>query len=87
MDIPQTLEGRAQRVLNALNKKLLEADPRLAQIATTLSGATRVAAGDRDGGVDLRLVPLKPWDLLARSLSEYSSKFWRGLGGVWKMRI
>lgn len=67
MEIPSALETKVQRVLDLLNRKLLEADPRLAQIASTLSGATRVAARDRDGAVDLRLVPLKPWDLLSKA--------------------
>lgn len=67
VEIPAALEERVQRVLDLLNKKLLNADPRLAQIAGTLSGATRVAARDRDGEVDLRLVPLKSWDLLSKA--------------------
>lgn len=67
MEIPQHLEGRVQQVLDRLNRRLLQADPRLAQIAQTLSGATRVAARDRAGGVDLRLVPLKSWDLLSKA--------------------
>jgi putative ATP-dependent endonuclease of the OLD family len=67
MEIPTGLESKVQRVLDLLNKKLLAADPRLAQIANTLSGATRVAARDRAGGVDLRLVPLKSWDLLSKA--------------------
>ena len=67
MEIPATLETKVQRVLDLLNKKLLQADPRLAKIAETLSGATRVAARDRDGSVDLRLVPLKSWDLLSKA--------------------
>ncbi len=67
MEIPAALEGKVQRVLDLLNRKLLEADPRLAQVAQTLSGATRVAARDRDGGVNLRLVPLKSWDLLSKA--------------------
>lgn len=67
MEIPSTLEAKVQRVLDLLNRKLLQADPRLGQIAGTLSGATRVAASDRDGGVDLRLVPLKSWDLLSKA--------------------
>lgn len=67
MEIPTALETKVQRVLDLLNKKLLQADPRLAQIATTLSGATRVAARDRDGSVNLRLVPLKSWDLLSKA--------------------
>lgn len=67
MEIPTALESRVQRVLDLLNKKLLQADDRLAKIADTLSGATRVAARDRDGSVDLRLVPLKSWDLLSKA--------------------
>jgi putative ATP-dependent endonuclease of OLD family len=67
VEIPAALEGRVQKVLDLLNKKLLSADPRLAQIAGTLSGATRVAARDRAGEVDLRLVPLKSWDLLSKA--------------------
>ena len=67
MEIPPELEGTVQEVLDGLNTQLLNADPRLAQIATTLSGATRVAARDREGGVNLRLVPLKSWDLLSKA--------------------
>jgi putative ATP-dependent endonuclease of OLD family len=67
MEIPTALESKVQRVLDLLNKKLLRADPRLAKIAETLSGATRVAARDRDGSVDLRLVPLNSWNLLFKA--------------------
>src|SRR5690606_34954395 len=67
MNIPAALEGRVQKVLDLLNKKLLRADPRLADIATTLSGATKIAARDRAGAVDLRMVPLKSWDLLSKA--------------------
>ena len=67
LEIPPGLESRALRVLDLLNRRLLEADPRLAEIAETLSGATRIAARDRDGGLDLRMVPLKTWDLLSRA--------------------
>lgn len=65
MEVPSALEGRVHRVLDLLNRRLLRADPRLPQIADTLSAATRVAAGDRDGSVDLRLAPLKSWDLIS----------------------
>jgi putative ATP-dependent endonuclease of OLD family len=67
MKIPTALEGKLKRVLDLLNKKLLRADPRLAEIAKTLSGATKVAARDRDGSVDLRLMPLKSWDILSKA--------------------
>ncbi|MDE0453910.1 MAG: AAA family ATPase [Gammaproteobacteria bacterium] len=67
LNIPPELESRAMRVLDLLNRRLLKADPRLADIANTLSGATRVAARDKEGGLDLRMVPLKTWDLLSRA--------------------
>ena len=67
LEIPPELESRALRVLDLLNRLLLKADPRLAKIAETLSGATRIAARDRDGELNLRMVPLKTWDLLSRA--------------------
>ena len=67
LEIPAGLESRALRVLDLLNRRLLEADPRLQEIAETLSGATKIAARDREGGLDLRMVPLKTWDLLSKA--------------------
>ena len=67
LEIPADLESRAVRVLDRLNRRLLEADQRLQDIAHTLSSATTVAAGDRGGAVDLRMVPLKMWDLISKA--------------------
>ena len=67
LEIPAGLESRALRVLDLLNRRLLKADPRLEKIAGTLSGATRIAARDREGELDLRMVPLKMWDLLSQA--------------------
>ena len=67
LEIPADLESRALRVLDRLNRRLLKADPRLQEIAKTLSGATRIAARDWEGGLDLRMVPLKMWDLLSKA--------------------
>lgn len=67
LEISPGLESRALRVLDLLNRRLLKADPRLQDIAETLSGATRIAARDQDGGLDLRMVPLKAWDLLSKA--------------------
>ena len=65
--IPANLESRVQKVLDGLNRDVLSADPRLQKIADTLSGATRIAARDRDGALDLRVAPLKTWDLLSKA--------------------
>ena len=67
LDIPDDLESRAARVLDLLNRRLLKADPRLQEIAETLSGTTRIAARDREGDLDLRMVPPKVWDLLSKA--------------------
>lgn len=67
LNIPSDLESRVLQELDLLNKQLLKADPRLEQIAETLSGTTRIAARDREGELDLRMVPLKTWDLLSRA--------------------
>ena len=67
LEIPAGLESRAQRVLDLLNRRLLKADPRLQDIAETLSRVTRIAARDRDGGLHLRMLPLKTWDLLSKA--------------------
>ena len=65
--ISASLESRVQKVLDDLNRDVLNADPRLQKIADTLSGATRIAARDRDGALDLRVAPLKTWDLLSKA--------------------
>lgn len=67
LEIPPDIESDTLEVLDQLNRRLLEADPRLGQIAGTLSGTTRIAASDREGNLDLRMVPLKTWDLLSRA--------------------
>ena len=67
LNIPPEIESQAVQVLDQLNRQLLDADPRLAEIAETLSDATRVAVRDREGELDLRMVPLKTWDLLSRA--------------------
>ena len=83
MVIPPQLEVKVVKVLNLLNRKLLRADPRLATIAETLTDVTRIAAQDRDGAVDLRLVPLKAWDILSKAeiiLRNEATKPWLPLG-------
>lgn len=67
LEIPAGLESRIMKVLDVLNRRLLNADPRLQEIAKTLSGATRISARDKQGGLDLRMVPLKTWDLLSKA--------------------
>ena len=67
LEIPAGLESRALRVLDLLNRRLLKADTRLRKIAKTLSATTGISARDREGSLDLRMVPLKIWDLISRA--------------------
>lgn len=67
LEIPAHQESRAERVLDLLDRRLLKADPRLQEIAGTLAGATRIAARDQEGGLKLRMVPIKMRDLLSRA--------------------
>ena len=65
--IPAQLESRVQRVLGLVNRRLLKADPKLSRISETIADATKIAARNEDGDVDLNLVPLKSWDLLSKA--------------------
>lgn len=67
ISVPPQLEAKMMRVLDLVNAKLMKSDPRLAQITEELGVLTRVAAQDTTGDLQLRAVPLKAWDLIARS--------------------
>ncbi len=67
MNVSSELEQEIMQTLDELDLKLLESDPRFAQIAETIGHATEVAAGDTPGAAKLRMLPLNLWDLLARA--------------------
>ncbi|RWP12610.1 DUF2813 domain-containing protein [Mesorhizobium sp.] len=67
ISIPEALEARTMRVLELVNTRLMEGDPRLKQIATEMRVLTSVAAQDSAGDLQLRAVPLKAWDLISRA--------------------
>lgn len=65
--VPEQVEARIKRVLDLVNTKILNSDPRLAEIAENLQTLTTVAASESDGDVQLRAVPFQTWDLLSRA--------------------
>lgn len=65
--IPPQLEKRFQRVFDLVNQRFVAADPRLGVIASALSDISAVASADQPGNADLRMMPLRPWDLLERA--------------------
>lgn len=74
VQIPEKLEQKSKRVFDLLNKRLLGADPLLANLAAGLSHISRVAAADVPGQADLRLLPLNTWDILSKAEIIYQTE-------------
>ena len=67
IQIPAELEVEAKEILDALDGKLLAADPKFRQISETVGRATEIAAGEKPGAAKLRMLPLNIRDLVARA--------------------
>jgi len=65
--IPRTTESEVQIALDALDAKILAADPKLGEFAGTIGQATTIAVGESPGGARLRMLPLNVLDLLMRA--------------------
>ncbi len=74
VQIPEPLEQKSKRIFDLLNRRLLEADPLLADLATGLSNISRVATSDAPGQADLRLLPLNTWDILSKAEVIYQTE-------------
>ena len=74
VQIPESLEQKSKRIFDLLNRRLLDADPLLADLATGLSNVSRVAASDAPGQADLRLLPLNTWDILSKAEVIYRTE-------------
>lgn len=71
--IPDPLERKSVKIFNLLNRKLLDADPLLGNLAAELSGISRVATSGQPGKADLRVLPLNTWDLLSKAEVIYQT--------------
>ncbi len=65
--IPGAVEAEVQTTLDGLDTQLLAADPRLADIAKTISQAAKIAVGQSEGDARLRMLPMNTWDLISRA--------------------
>lgn len=74
VQIPEPLEQKSKRIFDLLNRRLLDADPLLANLANGLSHISRVAATDVPGQADLRLLPLNTWDILSKAEVIYQTE-------------
>ena len=65
--VPPPLQEEVKKELDQLDAKLLEADPKLSQIAKTIGSATEIAIDDTPGAAKLRMLPMDVWDILSRA--------------------
>ena len=65
--IPTEVEGEVQTTLDDVDARLLAADPKLSDIATTIGQATKIAVGQGEGDARLRMLPMNTWDLISRA--------------------
>lgn len=73
VQIPEPLEQQSIRVFNLLNKKLLDADPKLGALSNELSSVSRVATAGTPGQANLRVLPMNTWDLLSKAEVIYQT--------------
>ena len=67
IEIPPEVDSQAKKILEDLDQRLLNADPRLGQVARTLSDVTRIAAHGTDADTGLRMTPLTTEEMLHRA--------------------
>src|SRR5882762_495436 len=65
--IPDELEAEALGILNALDARIVAADPRLSQIASRIGQATQVAVGEGIGAARVNTLPMVIEDMLQRT--------------------
>ncbi len=76
VDIPEAKRDEITKKLESLNAELLAVDPKLQKVTDNLSQISKVVAQYTKQEVELRALPLRPWDLMSRSevvLQSHSS--------------
>lgn len=74
IQIPENLEKRSKRIFDLLNEKILNADPKLDQLSSSLSEISHIASADNPGKANLRVLPLNTWDILSKAEVIYQSE-------------
>jgi putative ATP-dependent endonuclease of the OLD family len=74
IQIPEDLEKRSKRIFDLLNEKILNADPKLDQLSSSLSEISHIASADNPGKANLRVLPLNTWDILSKAEVIYQSE-------------
>ncbi|NUQ76431.1 MAG: AAA family ATPase [Polyangiaceae bacterium] len=67
LEVPDDKRAELQAQMASLNQNIMAADARVSRIRATLGQAGEVVATGTGERVDIRALPLKAWELLARS--------------------
>jgi putative ATP-dependent endonuclease of OLD family len=65
--IPKVVEDEVRQALDAIDAKMLAADPKFAEIAASIGQSTTIAPGDTPGDARLRMLPIDMWDMISRT--------------------
>ncbi len=67
INIPKAIEDEVRKALDAIDAKVLAADPKFAEIASAIGQAVTVAPGPTPGDARLRMLPIDMWDMISRT--------------------
>ena len=71
IDLPEELISDIRSQIESLNSDLLSSEPKLTDILETIREANSILPTTKTGDVNIRALPVKPWDLLSRSEIVY----------------
>lgn len=67
LELPENKRQGLQQQMDTLNQGMMAADPRIQRIRDTLSQAGDIVATGTGNRMDIRALPLKAWELMARA--------------------
>jgi len=73
MHIPDALQTKLKNDLDALNNDLLAADPRLKTVTDNLKRIVEILPAETPGDLQLRALPLEPWEIMAKTEVVYKA--------------
>jgi putative ATP-dependent endonuclease of OLD family len=81
--IPKGIEEEVRTDLDAVDGKVLAADPKFGEIASTIGESTSLTRGATPGDAKLRMLPFDMWDMISRAsviVQTETTRPWLPLG-------
>ncbi len=67
MNIPEEKRSELNQKLGEINEDLIQADPQLSQIVSSISRVQKLIERSNDAETILHALPVKPWDLMSKA--------------------